>query len=179
MNIFLIAWLIAWIFSWSFQFFCNSSLIELIFIEFRNVCNVNCNTCARHDTCTIFHFYFIIHFIVFFIVFLENYIHTTRYDVQILDKNQKKKNDIVWNIVNRNNQNTSLNVVSRQNLLDYFRQNLVCMFFVHIFKFDQYFMIFSNLVYEEDDYKQVWLTIRDKSTIQNKRHFDFIKKIFE
>ncbi len=57
MNISLIAWLIVRMFFWSFQFFCSSSLIELIFIESRNVCNVNCNTCARHDTCTIFRFF--------------------------------------------------------------------------------------------------------------------------
>ncbi len=59
MSISLIAWLIARIFSWTFQFFCSSSLIELIFMEFKNVCNVNCNTCARHDTCTIFRFFFL------------------------------------------------------------------------------------------------------------------------
>jgi hypothetical protein len=92
---------------------------------------------------------------------------------------KSKKNDIVEDVICDNNQNTSLNVVSRQNFLDNFRQSVFCMFFFHIFKFNQDFMINSIFVNKEDDYEQIWLTMKDKSAIQSKKHFDFIKKTFE
>jgi hypothetical protein len=125
-----------------------------------------------------FAFYLYHSFHRLFLFFLRSYIHTTRYHVQILDQNQKK-DDIIECVVCDNNQNTSLNVVLDQNLFDNFRQSLFCMFFFHIFKLNQYFMIISILVYEKNDYEQIWLTIWNKSTIQCKWHLDFIKKILE
>ncbi len=125
-----------------------------------------------------FAFYLYHSFHRLFLFFLRSYIHTTRYHVQILDQNQKK-DDIIQCVVCDNNQNTSLNVVLDQNLFDNFRQSLFCMFFFHIFKLNQYFMIISILVYEKNDYEQIWLTIWNKSTIQCKWHLDFIKKILE
>ncbi len=85
----LIIWWIVRIFSWSFQFFCSSSLIELILIEFKNACNVNCNTCARHDTCTIFRvlfWSFISSFFFFFQITFTQLVIMFRFLIKIRKK---------------------------------------------------------------------------------------------
>ncbi len=114
-------------------------------------------------------------FLVFILVYLfflifEIYVNTIENDENTFHETVKK-DDVVESTVDDNNQYASFDFVLLENILDHFDKIFIRMLLVHVLEFNNNFMILSILVYKKDDYKQVKLTIRSRSTIQCEKNF--------
>ncbi len=114
---------------------------------------------------------FLVCILVYFFFFIfEIYVNTIENDENTFHETIKK-DDVVESIVNDNNQYASFDFVLLENIFDHFDKIFIRMILVHVLEFNNNFMILSILVYKKDDYRQVKLTIKNKSTIQCERDF--------